>query len=427
MSTHRQQEFVLAHREDDVHQLMLAARRYPGIDLAAAAEQISGWQTARKKLPLWADTPGVLFPTHLSMEQCSSQQAAAYKASIVAGGESMADLTGGFGVDATMIGRKYGRLLFVEHDEELCRLARNNLPLLGISNAEVLNEDAAKVVADIPHQQLIYLDPARRNRYGGKVIAIGDCTPDVSMIQTLLLQKADTVLIKLSPMLDLKTIERELHHIREIHIVSIAGECKEILVKMSADDGLTSVPAPFFGSLNQCSQLQTAQQSTIFPIRYVCVNIKDGQHTTGTDVRHETFSFTTRDEQQATCHYAEKPLRYIYEPNASIMKAGCFRSLAHAYHLLKLHPNSHLFTCDELRQDFPGRIFQTIAVSTLNRHETKALLAGIRQANITVRNFPLSSEALHKRLKLRDGGDSYIFATTLLNGQKVIILTEKHK
>jgi len=383
----RQRQFEWAHREDDVQELALTARRHPDVDMPAALQQISGWQTARTKLPLWAATPGVRYPVHLSMEQCSSQLAAAYKASLVGSGERMADLTGGFGVDAAMLGRKFNHLLFVERDEVLCRLAANNLPLLGISHHEVQRADAADVLAGLPRQQLIFLDPARRNRQGGKVVAIGDCTPNVALLQDLLLQKADTVLVKLSPMLDLKAVERELRNVCEVHIVSIHGECKEVLVKMEAG----SDPAR--------------------PIRYVCVNLP----------QEGSITFTAESERQAPCPYAATLGRYLYEPNASIMKAGCFRTVAQAYQLQKLSPNSHLYTSHELRNGFPGRTFLVEATSSLNRHETKALLADIRQANISVRNFPLTADELRRRLKLRDGGDRYLFATTLTDGSHRLI------
>ena len=383
--------FVKAHMQDDVRALALQSHKYEGLDVKKALVQIDGWQRARRKLPAWACTEGIIYPVHLSMEQCSSELTARYKAGIVDAGGRMADLTAGFGVDAVMLSRRYGHLTYVEQDEELCRIARHNLPLLGVDSFEVLCAKAEEAILSIPHQNLVFIDPARRDVNGGKVVTISDCSPDVSKLQSLLMEKADVVLVKLSPMLDLKCIERELQGVSEIHVVSVDNECKEVLVKLSSDAG---------------------------GLQIVCANLSDGRE-------DETLAFTPQEETTAVCHYTDAVSTYIFEPNSSVMKVGCFKTVAQRYGLYKFHPNSHLYTAEHDVTDFPGRRFKVLDASGFNKRELGRLLSGMSQANMTVRNFPLSVAELRRRLKLRDGGDRYIFATTLADGKHVLVLCEK--
>lgn len=388
--------FILTHREDDARQLALQASRYPDIDMRAAVVQISGWQAARKKLPMWAGTDGIIYPEHLSMEQCSSQLTAEYKAqvalSLTEGCRecSLADLTGGFGVDATMMALKmHARLTLVERNPQLCDAVRNNLPLLGVEKAEIICADSVETLRDLPRQSLIFIDPARRNEHGGKTVAISDCTPDISAIGKLLTDRADWVMVKLSPMLDLASVRRELNGVAEVHIVSVDGECKEVLVLM--------------------------QKSYDGPLQTVCVNIgKDGK----TDIMRT-------DEENAQCRYANQLGKYLYEPNASIMKACAFRSVAAQYGVEKLHPDSHLYTSDVLVADFPGRQFEVESSSTFSKKELKQFLSGVKKANLTVRNFPATVADLRKRLKIAEGGDIYLFATTATDGTHMIIKCKK--
>ncbi len=390
-------EFIRQHREEDPRELALQSHRYPDVDMRAAVVQISGWQTARKKLPLWAETDNVLFPEHLSMEQCSSQHTAAYKADVAAeileryGVErewTLTDLTAGFGVDATMMARRLGGpALLVERNENLCDVVRNNLTQLGVSHATVVFGDGTKLLADLPHQSIIFLDPARRDLHGGKTVAISDCTPDVAQMQDSLMEHADVVMVKLSPMLDLASVERELRGVAEIHIVSLDGECKEVLVVMRK--GWTDRP------------------------RVVCVNIsKDGK-----------ADIMCADEEHSKCVLAHEVEQYIYEPNASIMKACAFKSVCQQFDVRKLHPSSHLYTSDILVADFPGRTFRVTAVSSFGKKEMRALLGDVQKANLTVRNFPATVAELRKRLKLAEGGDIYLFATTLADERKVMIVS----
>lgn len=407
------QEFIKAHLGDDVRQLALQAHRYSGIDVSFCLQQISGHQIAQRKLPLWASTDGILYPVHLSMEQCSSQRTGEYKAGIAErltndtsesitskrsiatdSTNSFCDLTAGFGVDATTIGKAFEHVTYIERNPELCDIARNNLPLLGIRNFEVICGDGTEMLATLPHLSLIYLDPARRDANGGKVVALSDCTPDITLLQSTLLDKADNVMVKLSPMLDIAVLRRELHHLQEIHIVSVDNECKELLVILSKN------------SMNEPS--------------VTCANLRSH----GTE---SVFSFTPKEETDAIVPTADSPDdlstyigQYLYEPNAALMKAGCYRLIAQRYKATMLHPHSHLYISEKPLNNFPGRGFCIQAVSTLNKRELKQMLGDVTKANLTVRNFPTTVAELRKKLKLKEGGENYLFATTLADESHVI-------
>ncbi len=385
------QSFVKEHRNDNVCELALRAHTFSADDFKYALQQIEGWQRAQKKLPTWAQTDGIQFPPHLNMEQCSSEMTAQYKAEIVDGGENVTDLTAGFGVDAAILGKKFDYLTYVDQNETLCKIASNNLPLLGVKDFQVVCGKAEEVLQKLPHHSLIFIDPARRDANGGKVISIADCTPNVALMQERLMEHADTVMVKLSPMLDVVNMERELRQISEIHVVSVDNECKELLVKM---------------------------QHNCLSVRIYCVNLFSSGD-------KDVFTFTRDEEKVAECKYTTEMGKYIYEPNASIMKAGCYKTLASRLGLVKLHPNSHLYTSfvDEPVKNFPGRCFKVESSSTLNKKFIKTVFGGIEKANLTVRNFPMSVAELRNKLKLREGGDLYLFATTMADEKKVLIIS----
>lgn len=392
------QRFIVCHRHDDVRQLMLGGAGAVGVDLRAAAVQIAGWQAAAHKLPLWAQTQGIVFPEHLALEQCSSQRTAQYKASLVdppGTPWAMADLTGGFGVDSVMMmrGRPEAWLFFVERDEGLCRLAAHNLPLLGVAHPTILHARAEEALGRLPHVHLIYLDPARRDSHGGRVVALADCSPDAAQLMPQLMGKARFVLLKLSPMLDLTQAVRQLGApVTQIHVVSVEGECKELLLLVDTSADVDVEP-------------------TIH-----CVNLGK---------RDTRFLFTRREEQSASCPCAQRLGAYLYEPDASVMKAAAFRSVAQRFSLAPLHPNSHLYTADTLRGDFPGRAFRVLATCPATKADVRRLLGPRPAANLTVRNFPLPANALRKKLALGDGGHAYLFATTLMPQRPCLILCEK--
>ena len=390
-------QFIRLHRTDDVCSLALQAGRHPGVDMPAAVTQIAGWQAARPKIPTWAATDGILYPPHLSKEQCSSELTADYKAAIVAqaGGErhSLTDLTGGFGIDFSALAAKFERADYVERQEVLCELARHNFPLLGLKHATVHQADATEYLQGMEPVSWLFLDPARRDGHGGKTVAIADCEPDVARLEPLLLAKAGRVLLKLSPMLDLAQALHTLKHVTQAHVVAVGGECKELLLVLAADAALQPNEVPI-----------------------CCVNLPAAAN---------VFTFSRQNEQNAPCIYANAPRAYLYEPHAALLKAGAFRSLTTRYKVEKLHPNSHLYTSDTQVEGFPGRTFHIDGWSGFGKREIKELLKGEKKANLTVRNFPTSVAELRKRLKLSEGGNIYLFATTLADGQKVLIKCSK--
>lgn len=382
-------EFIKEHRDGDVRALALQAKRYPNVDIREAVVQIEGWQQARDKLPSLAAVEGIIFPPRISMEQCSSEATALYKASL-ASGTRLADLTGGFGIDFSYLARGFKEAIYIERNPLLCNIARENFALLGLQQTTIVNGNSEEVLPTLPKLDWIFIDPARRDGDGRKVVALADCEPNVAALEETLLSKATKVMIKCSPMLDITAARRELRHIEAIHIVAVKNECKELLFILS-------------------------QKESKCPTTH-CVNLLPSGN--------EQFTFTAEDEQQSAAAYATEVQSYLYEPNSAIQKAGCFHSLTAATGAFKLHPNSHLFTSNNPIENFPGRQFKVIEVHGFSKEDIKKISA-LGKANITVRNFPESVQQLRKRLKLADGGEEYIFATTLAGGDKVLIVCRK--
>ena len=345
-------------------------------------------ETVRKKLPDWTSVDALMFPRHISLEQCSSQQTAEYKASIidVPEGSAFIDLTGGFGVDCYYIGKQFDKATYVEQNAELCDIARHNYNVLGY-DCEVICADAVEYLSQIDHAHLIYIDPARRDANGKRTYAIKDCTPDISTINDMLLAKADKVLVKLSPMFDWHKAITDLKGVTEVHIVSSGNECKELLILM---------------------------ENTVRPIKIVCVN----------DDCKVFFPLTKTSNLPLVKSEIEEH-HYLYEPNTSIMKAGCFAEIAHKYGIYAISSNSHLFLSNEYIKDFPGRSFRIECVTSLNKKEVKEKLKDVTQANITTRNFPMSVDSLKKKLKIADGGNIYIFATTTKENRHILFVCKK--
>lgn len=379
-------QFIREHQQDDVRALALQAKKYPQMDMPVVINQIAGRQTACHKIPSWYAAEGIIYPVHLSLEQCSSELTARYKAGLFSG-ETLVDLTGGFGIDCAFLSAGFGQVTYIERQEALCHIAAHNFNALGLHHITVVNRDSVEALGGLARVDCIFIDPARRNEQGGKTVLISDCEPDVEALEELLLRKGRRVMVKLSPMLDLSLALRALKHTAEVHVVSVQNECKELLLILA--------PAP--------------KEIVIH-----CINFVHGHG--------RTFAFTPQDEADAPVQYTHRVGAYLYEPNASILKAGAFRTVASRFGLQKLHPNSHLYTSDVKVENFPGRCFKVDAVGSTG---DKALLAGLSQANITVRNFPMSVAELRKRTKLKDGGDAYLFATTLNDGRKVLIRNHK--
>ena len=457
------QDFIRQYQDDDVRQLAFLGSKYPEVDMPFALDQIRGRKMARVKLPRWASLEGIIYPPHISMEQCSSESTALYKAELAArlldlpasssGIEMKAeneiefvDLTGGFGVDFSYIAARLGvKSMYVERQAHLCEAAKENFGRLGLKNAIVKNgdgievlhsflpkkddaastDDSLGIIYDQPLSllktklglKLIFIDPARRDDAGNKVVSLKDCTPDVTVLQEEMLSKADYVIIKLSPMLDWHRAISELSHVREVHIISVNNECKELLLVLSARNmgGMEASSADGVGGTEEAEGTDGAVKYA-GKLRIYCVN--DAQSFVCDESDMETSSVkiapSTLEEMQ-----------YLYEPNASLMKAGCFGVLSGRYDARMLSKNSHLFVSQAPIEAFPGRSFRIIAISSFNKKELKRHLSGITKANIATRNFPLSVAELRKRLKLKDGGETYIFATTLSDESHVLVITEK--
>ena len=385
-------EFIRAHSRDDVRLLALQAPRYPDVDMPAAIVQIAGRQAAANKIPSWQSIEELWYPRHLSMEQCSSEITAQYK-STLADGETLTDLTGGFGIDCAFMASRFRKVSYVERQEELCEIAKHNFPLLGLKHITVYNEDGVAHLQKMEPVDCLFLDPARRDNQGGKTVAIADCEPDVQKLEPLLVEKGRTVVVKLSPMLDIFSSLRELKYIRQIHVVAVNNECKELLVVLQKE---TKSPSEGSGEVwVSCEQ---------------AVN----------NFLTEPFVFTYSQEKKAQCPLAGEVENYLYEPGASLLKAGPYRLLGARFGVKKLQANSHLYTSDTL-VDFPGRRFRVLEVSGFGKKELKQLLQGVDKANLTVRNFPASVAELRKKWKLKEGGDVYLFATTLDGDRHVVI------
>ena len=417
-------EFIREYRERDIRQLALQATRFPDVDMPYALDQIQGWQIARRKLPKWAACDGVIFPPHLSMEQCSSEPTAQYKLNLAMEWTTlnselstqncrrqqfktqnskfktstrMTDLTGGFGVDFSFTSCAFAAATYVERNEQLCHIVEHNLPLLGLDNATVVCADAVEYLSTVEPQTMLFLDPARRDEHGAKTVMLADCTPDVVQLLPKLLEKSRFTMLKLSPMLDWhKAVDDLQGAVREVHIVSVGGECKELLLVLS-----TVVESELKVC---CADLSTASDTSSLFV-----------YTPGSSAPVTNSKLKTQNS------------KFVHEPNASIMKAGCFDELAAAYGMSPVSRNSHLFLSDEPVEDFPGRSFVVERVTTMNKSELRKALVGIEKANIATRNFPLTVAELRKRLKIKDGGDVYIFATTTAEGEHLLLISRKYR
>ena len=504
-------EFIQEYREKDTRQLALRSARFPDVDMPYALDQIKGWQTARRKLPTWAACDGIVYPPHLSMEQCSSEPTAQYKLNLAMewscriessefrvesseeGVESserrvesserevesselrvensegevnnfssgqpatlnsqlstlnpqpatlnsqlstlnchasrMTDLTGGFGVDFSFTSCAFASATYVERNAQLCHMVEHNLPLLGIDNAKVVCADAVDYLSTLDMQTMIFLDPARRDQHGAKTVMLADCTPDVVQLLPQLLKKSRFTMLKLSPMLDWhKAVEDLQGTVREVHIVSVGGECKELLLVLSEEieselkvfcadleAGGSSLSGGSSGSSSSsCSSFSSEPSSPSHPSTH--------------SLSASLFVYTPSSSCPApNSKLKTQNSKFLHEPNASIMKAGCFDELAAAYGVSPVSRNSHLFLSAEPVDGFPGRSFSIERVTTLNKRELRQALAGIEKANIATRNFPLSVAELRKRLKLKDGGDVYIFATTTAEDEHLLLISHKYQ
>ena len=447
-------EFIREHANDDVRKLALKGVKDQDVNMPIALQQIAGRQTAFRKLPSWAAVDGIIYPPHLNMEQCSSEMTARYKAQMIMEdghsktdeerskmdderpmkGETktFVDLTGGFGVDFYWMSQAFSRRCYVEQNEQLCAISSENFRSLGL-DCSVCCCSTATYLTRMPHADVVYLDPARRDEHGARTYGIGDCSPNILELLPQLIKKADRIVIKLSPMLDWRKAVNDLEatsaFVNEVHIVSVDNECKELLIEVRSEKSE--------GSHYQvhCVNLQTNGE-----IQHFSFTPKALQNDTLTShsPAPKAFHSDVLNSQSSlpASHSSLLSSGFLYEPNASIMKAGCFAELEMCFYVKKVADNSHLFLSDENLVKFPGRKFQILAISSANQKEFKKKfseslvkvnqkLTSMESANIAVRNFPLTADHLRKKLKLKDGGDCYIFATTLSDGQHKLFICRK--
>ena len=378
-------EFIRIHADEDVRQLAFLGKKHPEVDMTYALDQIAGRQKARAKIPSWAAIDGIVYPPHLSMEQCSSEKTARYKAQIAGKGTKIVDLTAGFGVDIAFMSAGFNEAIHVEQQPQLCAISSENYKRLELNHIQTICSDGVEYLHQMEHADLIFIDPARRDQHGSRTYGIADCTPNILKIIDEMLEKSQRVIIKLSPMLDWQKAVNDVGHVSEVHIVSLGNECKELLLVV---------------------------EKTEAPLKIYCVN------------DDTIFNYTFNDEI-GVFYSGPTPEKYLYEPNASIMKAGCFDLISKRFDIYQPDANSHLYISDKIVEGFPGRGFVIDRVCTMNKKELKKVLTGIDKANIATRNFPLSVADLRKRLKLKDGGEVYIFATTDAKRGRLLMVCRK--
>jgi 16S rRNA G966 N2-methylase RsmD len=382
--------FITEHAADDIHRLLLSAHRYPGIDIPFVVQQIEGRRKAGEKFPSLLLHNDFIYPVKLSMEQCSSEQTAVYKASIVKG-LTVADLTGGLGIDALFMAKTAENVCYVEQNAELHEIATHNFAACGVKIESHCEDGISFLKTSNRHFDCLYLDPARRDRQRNKLVRLDACEPNVLQYKELLFEHADRFLLKASPMLDITQAAKELGCVSHVHVVAVRNECKELL----------------FDCRKQVDTLSIS-----------CVNIDPDSDT--------RFDFSVNEETAATIQYASIPATYLYEPNVALLKAGAFRLVAQRFNLLKLHPDTHLYTSDALCVDFPGRVFEIKEVFSLNKKELSRVLPSMK-ANVSTRNFPIKPEEIQRKFGLVDGGDDYLFAVTFSRGDKCALLCHKVK
>ena len=386
--------FIQAHLSDDPDRLLLSASRYPEIDMPFVVAQITARRQIKEKLTTWYQQEQLLFPAKIAAEQCSSEQTARYKQQLVTEGDTLCDLTGGLGIDSYYFSRRVKQVYYIERFPSYCEVARANMATLGARNVAVLEGDSTQWLDQLPAIDVFYVDPARRGEGNKRMFALSDCEPDLTQLLPRLLAKAPRVIAKLSPMADLRQTLALLPTTQAIHILSVKNECKELLFVIGREPRESAVPIH-------------------------CV------HLTKQAASDECFVCSLEAEQQAASHLATTLRRYLYEPNASVLKAGAFKQVACQFPVEKLQVSSHLYTSDHYLDRFPGRRFEVDEVIPFHSKSCKQLAGQSLQANVTTRNFPLTVEALRKKCRIREGGDIYLFATTGPKEEKLLIRTHK--
>ncbi len=382
------QEFMRQNASADVNLLALKKNPFPELDYKWVLNQIAARAKAKNKLPTWHSNPLVVFPSKISLEQTSSERTSNYKANLVSG-NSLIDLSGGFGVDSYFFSKRVDSLVHCERDVDLSALSAYNFKLFHADNVEFITDDSSAFLKNSGRRfDWIYVDPSRRNESKGKVFLLSDCEPNVPYLLDLYFSVSDKILIKTAPLLDLSAGLKELSNVREIHVVAVDNEVKELLWVIEKD---------YEGQVKVRSANLSADSAQIF------------EYTFNSDPPEIEYS---------------EPLRYLYEPNAALLKSGAFVEIANAFDVKKLQRHSHLYTSNDLRTDFPGRQFEVISWFDFEKEKVKAMLKG-GKANVTIRNFPESVENLRKKFNIREGGDRYCFFTTHKISDKIVVICAK--
>jgi hypothetical protein len=390
--TEAELDFIQKNKDEDVTRLVLKSSQFKGFDVKKLAAQILSRQKAAKKLPEWSSVEKLIFPPALSVEQCSSEATAKYKSTLIHG-KTLIDITGGMGVDSYYLSRNFDEAHYYEQQEVVAETARYNFELLKAKNIVVHNDDSiAALVSTNAQADWIYADPARRDANKQKVVLLSDCAPDVKFHLPELFKHAPNVLLKTSPLLDIDLAVQELKAVKEIHVMGYEQECKELLFSLNKD---------------------SFEEELLIKARVVD---SEGH------IIHQ-LDFTRAQERDAEIEFSE-PLTYLYEPHPAVLKAGGFKSVCSAFHVKKMAVHSHLYTSKDPVTDFPGRGFEIIAVCKPDAREIGEFVPD-NKANLTIRNFPAKIDDLRKKWRLKEGGNLYLFATTLSNQKKIVVVTKK--
>ncbi len=381
------QYFIDSNLKSDISSLLLKGIPFEGIDSKIVIEQIEAKKRCEKKLPTWFSTKNIYYPNKLNIEQTSSEVTAKYKADLVSG-KSLIDLTGGFGIDTYYFSKQIEAVTHCEINAELSEIVKHNYKVLDVTNITCLNESGIDILKslDTPFDW-VYIDPSRRDDSKNKVFLLSDCIPNVKTFKGLFFKYSKNVMIKTSPLLDISATKNDLDQVKELHVVAVNNEVKELLWILECH---------YEGDLK---------------IRTINITKSD----------NESFDFNYSEEPTIEVEFST-PLTYLYEPNSAVLKAGAFNIIANTLNISKLHKHSHLYTSNELI-NFPGRRFKVEKVIPFNKKEFAKL--GIKKANVTTRNFPISVNDIRKKLKIKDGGQSYLFFTTDKTNSKIVIVCSK--
>ena len=390
--------YIKNHLNDDVFQLALDNKR-TDIDIQLALRQISGYQILKRKVPAWTEFDNLLYPVHLSLEQCSSENTAKFKAKVISDLFSdkeytLLDMTCGFGVDAYYISQNASSAILIEKDKELSEITRHNFEIFN-RHAEVINSDAEEFLKTNSNKyDIVFIDPARRGKNGEKVVLLENCTPNILLMILEIKKITNYLAIKLSPMFDIKQLLSQLQYVKSIYSIGVDNECKEIFV-----------------IIDFC----TTDSNT----KIVAVNISESDNEIS--IMQSDFF----EEASIESVYPSDFGKYLYEPYASFLKSGLYKTIANRYDANKIDNNSHLYTSNEIIKNFPGRKFEIVDIVEFNKKEAKQFFKKYDKANITVRNFPITADNLRNSYKVKNGGDNYVFATTIFPSKRVLINCKK--